>query len=552
VVLSSVLTLQAAAATWLERVEPIISPAEKKAYLALNPEARQDFESRFWTNKAITAEEYFARLAHIDAAFGSGRPTSGANTDQGRVHLSIGPPVRITRIPSSRIFVPLEIWYYDAVPGVLDTELRLIFFQKNNTGFPELYSPEANTIRALLLPQASTRNLFRPNDSISESDIRQKLNVGPAEDEIITAAMNVATGIRGSGNEEILGRVSSPIEMISRPPRTRVTSRLIPARPKMDVLETPSPFGGWQIDLRLETTVEHQLDIEVAQGAVIIYQNQLHLDFSKAEPVVYTHRLDLLPGSYRVLFAVDGKSFPYMVEPASDIQRADWGNDVSGRETPFEFDGRQLELNPEGKIAVVPLAQAGKATWMIRRGAEVVWRSVSEARQLATVELPVAGLPPGTYQLEAVTQSDSRSTEFVVRRNAAPRRSQATLVSFNANLKPAQRLAFIGHQWLLRGKQQEARQSLALSLKYGITEEAQIELARADALAGNLDDARDRVRSLLALHPDSFEALAVFAYIETRLQDFAVAADLYRRALALQDSPDVRAALANLPGEQVQ
>ena len=74
-----------------------------------------------------------------------------------------------------------------------------------------------------------------------------------------------------------------------------------------------------------------------------------------------------------------------------------------------------------------------------------------------------------------------------------------------------------------------------------------VEDARVDALEGNLDAARDRIRNVIASNPNDFEALSVYAYIETRFQDYAVAAQLYRRALEVQDSPAVRAALANLP-----
>jgi tetratricopeptide (TPR) repeat protein len=124
--------------------------------------------------------------------------------------------------------------------------------------------------------------------------------------------------------------------------------------------------------------------------------------------------------------------------------------------------------------------------------------------------------------------------------------TQPTLVSYNANLAPAQRLAFIGHQWLLRGKLDEARRNLNAALAKGATDNVQIELARADALAGNLDVARDRVRTVLARVPNSFEGLSVLAYVETKLQDYGVAADLYRRALAIQNSPALREALAEV------
>jgi tetratricopeptide (TPR) repeat protein len=184
---------------------------------------------------------------------------------------------------------------------------------------------------------------------------------------------------------------------------------------------------------------------------------------------------------------------------------------------------------------------------MIRRGAEVLWRSFSEPHPFAMVELP-STFPPGTYQLEAVTEDDARTIELVVAKENREA-TDATAISFNANLAPALRLAFIGHQWLLRGKLDEARKSLNASLGKGATAASEVELARVDALAGRLDEARDRVRGVLAVQPDDFQALSVLAYIETRFQDYPVAAELYRRALAVQDSPALRMALAQLPKE---
>jgi GWxTD domain-containing protein len=540
--------LFAAGTVWLDRVDPLITSAEKKTYLSLKPEARREFEETFFNDKAVTAADYFDRVSRADATYGSGKAGSGANTDQGRVYLALGPPVRITRIPSSRIFVPLEVWYYDSVPGLLNTELRLIFFQKNNLGFPKLYSPQVDTIRALLLPESATVHMLGPNDSTNESDLRGILNVGPAEDEVVTASVNVASGIRYSGNEEIIGRISSPAEMLRKPPQTRVESRLITARPKLETFQTVSAFGGTQVDLLLETSAQREIDIEVTEERTTVYQNQLHLKFDASQAVSYKHRLDLLPGSYRVMFTIDGKTFPYELDvPATtkiELHRADLGSDVSGRGTPFEFDGRQLELNADGRYAVVPLARPGKVIWLLRRGMDVVWRLTSEGQQIASVELP--NFQSGTYKLEAVGTDDSASTELFIGK-AAGVPSKATVVSFNANLAPARRYAFLGHQWLLRGNADETRRNLQASLAKGATEEAKVELARLDAIAGNLDAARDRVRSVLAAKPDSFEALSVFAYIETRLQDYTVAAELYRRALAVQDSPAIREALAKLP-----
>ncbi len=542
--------LQGGEPTWLDQVAPVISPAERKAYIALSADARRNYEEKFWSNKSITGEEYFRRLQYVDSTFGSGKTGSGANTDEGRVYLAIGAPTKITRLPSSRIFVPIEIWYYDVVPGVLNTELRLMFYLKNDIGFPKLYSPTVDTIRALLLPEAATIGMFGPNDSTAEKDIRQVLKVPPAEDEVITAASNVATGVKYSGNDEILGLVTSPRAMLAKAPKTEVQARLIVSRSTLDVFQSTSDYGGSQIDLRLGATAMRELEMEVLDRGVAVYRNQLHLNFTKAEAIQYTHRLDLLPGTYQLIFTVDGKPNTWALEVGmnrniGEIFRADEAEASDRRQTPFEFAGKQLDLNPNGKSVVVSLAHPDKVTWRIRRGSEVVWRFVSEPGAITVAALP-KGLPPGAYTIEAATGSDARSQDLVIS-NSDPPAQEATLVSYNANLTPARRLAFVGRQWLLRGKLDEARQSLQASVDKGPTDEAQVEFARVDALSGNLDAARDRVRRVLARNPDQFEALSVLAYIETKLQDYPVAADLYRHALSVQDSPALRVALAKLP-----
>jgi GWxTD domain-containing protein len=542
--------VHAATPSWLDRLAPIITSAEKKTYLSLSPEDRLKYEDNYFADKSVSAEEYFRRLDNIDSTFGSGKLGSGANTDQGRVYLAIGPPTSVKQLPSSRIFVPIEIWYYDSVPGLLSTELRLIFFQKNNIGFLKLYSPTLNTIRALLLPQAATAEAFGPNDDLTENDIRQTLNVPPAEDEVISAAVNVATGVKYSGNDQILGQITSPGSMLRRPLKSDVNSRLITSHARLDVLRSNSDYGGSQIDLRLETEVTRELEVRVFDGALPVYQNRLRLNFSKAEPITYTHRLDLLSGTYRLVFTIDGKAstYPLVVKELSEmgeIVRADENDPSDGRLTPFEFAGKVLDLNPDGRFAAIALAKPEKVSWKIRHGTEVIWRAVSDPARLAAIELP-RNLPGGTYMIDADLPDDSRSTELTIRKQPDGIAPKSTVVSYNANLAPAVRLAFVGHQWLLRSKVDEARRSLDTSISRGVTDDAQIELARIDALTGNLDAARNRIRAVLGRNPDSFEALAVFGYIEAQLQDYAVAAELYRRALAIQESPSLRAALAEV------
>ncbi len=121
--------------TWLARVSPVMTASECTAYRALPPEARERFESDFWLNKPITAEDYFRRLDYIDANCGSGKQGSGINTDPGRVYHTLGPPSIVTHLPSSRIFLPVEIWCYESAPVLgITSEVRLLFYLHNGLG----------------------------------------------------------------------------------------------------------------------------------------------------------------------------------------------------------------------------------------------------------------------------------------------------------------------------------------------------------------------------------------------------------------------------------
>jgi len=515
---------------WLTRVSSIITPAERAAYLSLAPEARPQFERSFWSGKSITQQEFFERLSYIDTAFGSGRPGSGLNMDQGRVYLTLGPPNRVTRLPSSRSFFPIEIWYYSVAPALqITSELRLMFYLKNGLGYYQLYSPNLDTIRALLNPQAGTLGMFGPNDSINLSTLQTQLSSRPVENEVLEAATSVSAGITNEGNEEILSRVTSPrAAFLNRPLRPEVRSKLLLAQQKLDTALTASAYGGLEVDLSFKTNVRQKLRLEVKQNTIPVYQSELTFHFDAARPIQYLHHLDLLPGRYTVSFVVDGMTFPYPLEVP---------------DTPVTG-----EIVRDDNSARLALAAAQPVTWTVRRGMSVVWKKDAPASNISTIELPITSLPPGSYKLEAATtRGESRSLDLEIKEEHDP--DPRTVVSYNANRARGQRLAFIGQQWLLRGNGDRARESLnaSLSAMPSGNDQAWIALSRLDALRGNYDDAREKLRPIVDAQPNNFEAISALAYVEAKLQDFPVAATLYRRALALEDSPVLRLALAQLP-----
>ena len=367
---------------------------------------------------------------------------------------------------------------------------------------------------------------------------------------MISAAVNVATGVKYSGNDEILGKITSPERMLRRDLTPLVESKFMVGRPKLDFLLSRSPYGGSQVDLSMEVPARRDITVEVLQGIVTIYNNVVNLKFDAAKPVQYLHRLDLLPGSYRVLVSVDGKMYPYVLDVPEQPVMSEiiLASEARGgaHDTPYEFEGKNFYPTAEGRLAVLALRQPGEVAWTIRRNIEIVWRQTTHAGDVAVLILPSGTLEPGKYELEATAKGETRRVAFVSKKTEPDTPSPA-LVSFNANLSAASRYALIGHELLLRGKMDDALRSLNESLKRAPLKEAQVDRARIDAFAGRWDQARERLRPILAAEPNEFDALCVYAYVEAKLQDYEVAADYYRRALAVQDSPAVRLALSTLP-----
>lgn len=299
---------------WLDRVAPILNGEERARYEELaDDKAREVFRQGFFANKAVTEEEYMERLAYIDAKYGTDKAGSGANTDPGRLYLALGAPLSVQRLPSSRIFYPTEIWYYDHVPSLpVKSRLQFLFFRPRDTGEMKLFSPQVHTFRALVIQNAGTRGLFPQNDVITEGDILNRLNPSPAELDVVDAALGVAKGVRNSGNSEILYLASSPRAMLSKPRRPDVQSsiRFAMERPKLEWEQLRTENRIPAIDLSFHVKVRGKLKLEVPG----LDSFETNLPDSGLHAAIYRHRLFLLPTRYNIFLEVDGFRTGYVVE----------------------------------------------------------------------------------------------------------------------------------------------------------------------------------------------------------------------------------------------
>ena len=147
-----------------------------------------------------------------------------------------------------------------------------------------------------------------------------------------------------------------------------------------------------------------------------------------------------------------------------------------------------------------------------------MWFSKSQGEGIVVQPIGDSHVPPGAYKLEVTANGEMRTAN--VRLGIADG-APLPVISYNANLAPAERFRSIGHQWLTRGNAVEAKAWLERAWAAQPDSSTKIELCRVAALTGRYDDARTGLEEVLKMEPDSFEALSALAYVEVGLQDYA-------------------------------
>jgi GWxTD domain-containing protein len=137
---------------WLEEeVVYIITSKEADVFRKLETDKERDiFVEAFWKHRDPTPgtpqnefkDEHYQRRKYANEYFGRGSPRPGWKTDQGRIHIILGPPRNIEDHSSINGVYPVQIWSYDGDPDYgLPTGFNIIFFKKRGMGEYILYSP---------------------------------------------------------------------------------------------------------------------------------------------------------------------------------------------------------------------------------------------------------------------------------------------------------------------------------------------------------------------------------------------------------------------------
>jgi GWxTD domain-containing protein len=145
---------------WLKLVSYIILPMEREVFLKLTSDRdREIFIETFWKQRDPTPgtpeneykDEHTNRFLYANKFYGRSSTREGWQTDMGRIHIILGPPVSIERFESTAFIVPCQAWsYYGNPEKNLPPHFVLLFYQRGGAGDYRLYDPVSDGPAALV------------------------------------------------------------------------------------------------------------------------------------------------------------------------------------------------------------------------------------------------------------------------------------------------------------------------------------------------------------------------------------------------------------------
>jgi len=155
---------------WMELVAYHIQPVEKDVFLKLTTDRDRDvFIETFWKQRDPTPgtpeneyrDELKKRFQYCNEFYGRNTTRPGWKTDQGRIHMILGPPQGIERFEATIGVVPCTSWsYYGDSRRNLPPQFLLLFYQRSGVGEWKLYDPVSDGPMRLLLNQREIEDPF--------------------------------------------------------------------------------------------------------------------------------------------------------------------------------------------------------------------------------------------------------------------------------------------------------------------------------------------------------------------------------------------------------
>ncbi len=185
--------LKAGDQEFLSKVGYIITPAEKKEFLALPDSERADFIDTFWkrrdpdpgTEENEFKDQYLGRISGAERLFfGEGRP--GWLTDRGRIYVLFGPPDQRNATSSAASLDGRcqEVWHYRDFP--------VVFLDRSCTGTFRLTTLDLSPIADLSLARESAPKPLLPAEQKAPFEFDVLLKRKKAEGSKLEALVDIS------------------------------------------------------------------------------------------------------------------------------------------------------------------------------------------------------------------------------------------------------------------------------------------------------------------------------------------------------------------------
>ena len=410
---------------WIEHeVTDLITDRERELFLSLGSDAERDrLVAAFWdvrdpdrvTPVNERRVEHDERLAEARRRFGGGSQSFDA---RGRYLVLLGAPRRVETFVGRNEVVSSEIWFYEGhgIDG-LPPRFNLLFFQENDTGAYELYSPLGDGPEELLstfwsggLANPDRRRTMDVLMAVSTSLARAALTVDlsdPVADFMATptslgdadranpvalrpsVASNVAlANILASGSSGVEADYVDGYRLYGGRVDADFSFRYVSSRADWAVLYaadgSPSVHYGLELDPEDVTfrrsedgssyEARWQVDIEVrtrAGDVVNVPRREAYLRIDAAEfasaqpyPAAYYDRFPLVPGAYKIAITLRSVPDGRFTVAERNVVVAPWNAGVGGVRA-FVLGHATEGPDEEGAFALdgVRMAPAGGARY---------------------------------------------------------------------------------------------------------------------------------------------------------------------------------------------
>jgi GWxTD domain-containing protein len=310
---------------WFDEVEPIMTEAEKKAFLKLETDdEREKFIDIFWGNRDPDPdteinefkEEYYERMQYANEHFSSGIP--GWKTDRGQIYLRWGKPDSIESHPTggqydyplsqgggSTSTYPFEVWFYRNLPGI-DSGIEFEFVDRTGSGEYRLANSPDEKNALSSIPGNDRQNRISGRDS---------LNYGRAQDspfaiyERNTKALTTPPPLNrpisdiestGSAIDNNALEFDMRIDFYKQSDERVVTAISIQAENKGLIFTDEAGINTARLNIRGSIISLAQKRVGTFEEAVTTNATAIELASVKERKSVYQKAVTLQPGVYKV------------------------------------------------------------------------------------------------------------------------------------------------------------------------------------------------------------------------------------------------------------